>query len=176
MDLGLVSKICLVTGASTGIGRATAIALAHEGARVVVSARTEGSLHDLAAVILEADGIEVVGITVDLATSDGPALLGKKVLAAVGRVDVLINNAGGSRPMTHADDEQVWEKSFLLNFGAARQLTNVLAPLMLERGWGQVVNVSGTLVVKRTPLRRPRRRSKAGRKLRPPPTRRTASR
>ena len=148
MDLGLTGKTCLVTGASTGIGRATALLLAAEGARVVATARSLDPLSTLAAEIREAGGHDPILLVADLAHRDGPGRLATDALARAGQIDVLVNNAGGSRPMPRSDDEAAWEESFLLNFLAARRLTEALAPPMLDRGWGRVVNVSGALIAK----------------------------
>lgn len=148
MDLGLADKTCLVTGASTGIGRATALALAAEGARVIASARSLDALTTLATAIREAGGREPVILTADLAHADGPRHLADAATAAAGQIDVLVNNAGGSRPMTQPDDEAAWQEGFLLNFLAARRLTETLVPGMLERGWGRIINVSGALIAK----------------------------
>ena len=148
MDLGLADKICLVTGASTGIGRATARLLAAEGAYLVVTARTLDPLSTLAAEIRAAGGHDPVLLIGDLAHPDGPGRLAQDALERMGRIDVLINNAGGSRPMQRPDDEAAWEESFQLNFFAARRLTEALAPSMLDRGWGRIVNVSGALIAK----------------------------
>jgi len=148
MDFKLADKICLGTGASSGIGRATAVALAAEGAHVVVTARTLEPLITLATAIREAGGREPVLMTGDLAKPDGPRLLTGQVLAKVDRIDVLINNAGASRPMARPDDDAAWNASFMLNFSAARRMMEMLAPAMLERHWGRIINVTGALVAK----------------------------
>lgn len=148
MDLGLHDRTCLVTGATTGIGRATAALLVREGARVVAAGRNEAALQALAGEILAAGGRSPVVLAVDLATEEGVAALGDAALAAAGRIDVLVNNAGGSRPMADPADEAAWNESFALNFEAARRLTHRLGPAMVERGWGRVVNVSGAVVIK----------------------------
>ncbi|KMO33451.1 3-oxoacyl-ACP reductase [Methylobacterium variabile] len=149
MDLRLADKVCLVTGASTGIGRATAMALAAEGAQVVVSARSRPPLEELAAAVTAAGGRAPVVLTADLAEAEGPQRLSEALLREAGRhVDVLVNNAGGSRPLEAWDDEAAWDEGFRLNFLAARRLTEALAPAMLERGWGRIINVSGAVVAK----------------------------
>ena len=148
LDLKLADKIGLVTGASTGIGRATAVILAREGARVVATARSLEALDGLAAEIAAAGGPEPVLLAADVTTADGPSRLVRDVLSRVDRVDVLVNNAGGSRPLARPDDQAVWEESFLLNFTAARRLTEMLVEPMAERGWGRVVNVSGAVAAK----------------------------
>ncbi|MET7244671.1 SDR family oxidoreductase [Methylobacterium sp. EM32] len=148
MDLRLTDKTCLVTGASTGIGRATAMALAAEGARIVVSARSRPPLEELAAAIVAAGGPPPTILTADLAEPDGPPRLAEALRGAARSVDVLVNNAGGSRPLDVWNDEAAWDEGFRLNFLAARRLTEALVPAMLERGFGRIVNVSGAVVAK----------------------------
>lgn len=148
MDLKLTDKICLVTGASTGIGRATALALANEGAQVIATARSMEPLSTLAAAIREAGGRDPIVLTADFAQPDGSRELARQVLDKAGRVDVLVNNAGGSRPLERPDDDAAWDESLMLNFLAVRRLTEALVPAMLERQWGRVVNVSGAIVAK----------------------------
>ena len=148
MDLQLSDKICLVTGASTGIGSATAVALAAEGARVVVAARSLEALSDVSARIQTAGGIAPVLLAADFGEDTGTERLAAAALAAMGRVDVLVNNAGGSRPMSTLDDQAVWAESFQLNFVAARRLGETLLPAMAARGWGRVINVTGALIGK----------------------------
>lgn len=148
MDLELKDRVCLVTGASTGIGRATAIALAAEHARVVATARSLGALDELAAAIQAIGGAAPVLMVADLARDGGAEQLAADALAAAGKVDVLINNAGGSRPMTVPDDPAIWNESFQFNFIAARQLGERLIPAMAARGWGRVISVTGAIVGK----------------------------
>ncbi len=149
MDLGLSGKTCLVTGASSGIGRATAILLAAEGARVVATARSLPALRTLAEEVCAAGGAEPLLLTADLGQEGAPDQLASQALAARRRVDVLVNNAGGSRPMTEPDDGAAWAEGFRLNFEAPRRLAERLLPPMLDGGWGRVVNVTGAIVAKR---------------------------
>ena len=148
MDLHLNGRICLVTGASSGIGRATAIALAGEGARVVATARTLDALKTLAAAIQAVEGPAPVLLAADLAQDGAAERLAAETLAAVGQVDVLVNNAGGSRPMPVPDDPAVWAEAFQLNFVAGRRLGEYLIPAMASRGWGRVISVTGAIVGK----------------------------
>jgi 3-oxoacyl-[acyl-carrier protein] reductase len=148
MDLGLADRIVCVTGASTGIGRAAAIAFAAEGARVVAAARSIAGLQPLADAIRAAGGFEPVLVAGDLARADGAEALASQVIAEVGHVDVLVNNAGGSRPLERPDDAAAWAEAFVLNFDSARQLTQHLLPGMVERRWGRVVCVSGAVAAK----------------------------
>jgi len=148
MDLKLSGKVCLVTGASSGIGRATALLLAIEGSRVIATARSIGGLTTLAAEIRDVGRLAPLLLTADLVQPDASRLLTGKILSELGHVDVLVNNAGGSRPMQRADDEAAWEESLLLNFMSARRLAEALVPGMRERRWGRVINVSGAIVAK----------------------------
>jgi 3-oxoacyl-[acyl-carrier protein] reductase len=148
LDLGIAGKISLVTGASTGIGHATALLMAAEGATVVAAARNRAALEALASEIVGAGGTAPILLTADFTAPGGIEALADAALTAVGRIDILVNNAGGSRPMTDPTDEAFWTEAFQLNFEAARRLTHRIAPGMVERGWGRVVNVSGALISK----------------------------
>ena len=148
MDLNLTGRRCLVTGASTGIGRAIAATLAAEGAQVAIAARDRRSLEELAAQIVGKGGTAPIPLTGDLATHDGPQALATAALAALGGVDVLVNNAGGSRPMPPDAGDDIWEESFALNFTAARHLTQALTPGMKAAKWGRIVNLTGAIVAK----------------------------
>ncbi|MBL8347807.1 MAG: SDR family oxidoreductase [Rubrivivax sp.] len=137
-----------MTGASTGIGRAVALLLAAEGARVVITARSVAPLTALAAEMRAAGGREPVVLTADFVQPNAAHGLAERVLKEVGRIDVLINNAGGSRPLDRPDDDTAWDEALLLNFLSARRLAERLLPGMAERRWGRVVNVSGAVVAK----------------------------
>ncbi len=148
MDLHLADRRCLVTGASTGIGRAVAVLLASEGARVAIAARDPAALDALSRDIVNAGGSAPVALTGDLAAPEGPQTLAAAALSALGGIDVLINNAGGSRPLPPDAGDEVWEESFALNFRSARKLTEALAPGMKAATWGRIVNVTGAIVAK----------------------------
>ena len=146
MDLHLKDRVCLVTGASTGIGRATALALAAEGARVVATARSLDALDTLADAVQAAGGAVPLLLAADFAQDGGAKQLAAEALAAAGQVDVLVNNAGGSRPMPVPDDAAIWAEAFQLNFVAARRLGECLIPAMAARGWGRVISVTGAII------------------------------
>ena len=148
MDLKLQDRLCLVTGASSGIGRATAVVLASEGARVVATARSLAALDGLADEFRASGCDEPLRLVADFARPGAPDRLVDEVLDRVGAVDVLVNNAGGSRPMADPDDAAVWEEALRVNFDAPRRLGERLIPAMAERGWGRVVSVTGSIVAK----------------------------
>src|SRR5687768_6870772 len=97
MDLQLKGKTALVTGASAGIGRGIAKALAAEGVRVALTARRIDKLHELSREIVAAGAPEPVCIEQDMLADDAAARVARAANAGLGQVDILINNAGGSR-------------------------------------------------------------------------------
>ena len=135
MDLELEGKICVVTGASRGIGLAITRALVAEGAVVVAGARTIDNLN----------GIEgVTSVVVDLGSRDGPGQLVKRAVDDHGRIDVLVNNVGGVRLrlkgfLGTSDEEFEWAMN--LNFFAALRATRAAVTFMIDRG-GAIVNVA----------------------------------
>jgi 3-oxoacyl-[acyl-carrier protein] reductase len=143
MDLQLRDKTALVTGASIGIGRAIARGLAEEGVRLAIVARRVELLEELADEIVAADGYRPVVIQQDVMEEGSPARVAAEALAALGRVDILINNAGGSRPMPVDAPEELWVEAMTLNFTRPRQLTHALLPSMIEHQWGRIVNITG---------------------------------
>ena len=149
MELNLSGKKALVTGASSGIGYSVAMILAREGAQLAVAATSAERLAPLLE-SMAAEGLPNPALcTADLTAPDGPASIAEQALAALGEVDILINNAGGSRPMKGISPEEaeaVWEESMMLNFTSCRLLAQAILPGMQARGWGRVVNISGALV------------------------------
>jgi len=131
-------KTAIVTGAGSGIGRATALRLAREGATVVAADISEARLGELAA---GNPGLALIPVTADMATGDGVATA---VASASGRVDALANVAGimdGFLPPAEIDD-QTWERVFAVNVTSMMRLTRAVLPIMLAAGGGAIVNVS----------------------------------
>ncbi|MEM1031439.1 MAG: SDR family NAD(P)-dependent oxidoreductase [Myxococcota bacterium] len=133
----LEGRVALVTGASRGIGAAIARRLAAEGARVVVSARNEAALRAIAA---DVDGVPVPMDVADPA-STGAAL--DRIAAEVGRVDILVPNAGisSSAPYARTTDD-AWERMMTVNATAVMRQCRRLIPAMVDAGWGRVVIVA----------------------------------
>jgi len=143
MDLQLGDKTALVTGASTGIGRAIARGLAAEGVRVAVVARRGELLASLADEIVAAGGHRPVAIEQDIMAEDAAARLRDRALEGLGRVDILVNNAGGSRVLPIDAPEERWTEAITLNFTRQRQIAHALLPGMIERRWGRIINITG---------------------------------
>lgn len=144
MDLQLNDKTALVTGASVGIGRGIAKALAAEGVRLAITARRVDKLREVAAEIVAAGGKEPVLIEQDMYADDAAQKLAQAAMQGLGHVDILVNNAGGSRSFKdlHVSEEQ-WQEAITLNFHRPRQLGDALIDQMIARKWGRIVCITG---------------------------------
>jgi 3-oxoacyl-[acyl-carrier protein] reductase len=143
MDLHLSDKTALVTGASAGIGRAIARGLAAEGVRTAIVARRTERLEALSRDIAAAGGPAPVIVTADVMDEEAVAAIAHEARRGLGQVDILINCAGGSRPMPVDAPEERWEEAMTLNFTRVRQLTHAVLPGMIDRHWGRIVNITG---------------------------------
>jgi len=143
MDLQLKGRTAVVTGASMGIGRAIARGLAAEGVRLAVVARRQALLAELAGEIKAAGGTAPAIIAQDIMAADAAHRIRDAALAALGHVEILVNCAGGSRPLPIDAEEARWEEAITLNFTRQRQITHALLPQMIERNWGRVINITG---------------------------------
>jgi len=148
MDLGLAGRACVVTGASSGIGRETALQLCAEGANVLLVARGEerlAAVAEEAARAAEPAGGAATALTLDITDKDA----GERMLATAeerfGTLDVLVNNAGAAkwRDLDDIPDED-WRAQYELNVMAPLRAMRAAIPPMAERGWGRVVNVCST--------------------------------
>jgi 3-oxoacyl-[acyl-carrier protein] reductase len=139
MDLQLAGRTALVTGASMGIGRAIAKALAAEGVKVAVMARRRNLLEELQREV----GRTLVIIEADLLQDGSPDRIAAAALEGLGSVEILVNNAGGSRRFTLESTDAQWDEALTLNFIRQRQLTHRLLPQMLARKWGRIINITG---------------------------------
>ncbi len=144
MDLKLRDKTCLVTGASRGIGRGIAKVLAAEGCRVAVVARRGPLLEELADEIVAAGGTRPLIVAADLTADGAMERIRYRVLEAFGGgLDVLVNNAGSSRPVPWNATEEQWHEGMRLNFELVRRLTNQFIPTMRARRFGRIINITG---------------------------------
>lgn len=141
----LTDRAAVVTGAGRGIGAATAVALAEAGADVVISSRTKDDL-DSVAERVRAAGRRAHAVTADLSDVDSVAGLAAAARVEFGRLDVVVNNLGGTypRPLLETTTEFL-EEAFRFNVSTAHALTAAAAPVMLESGGGAVVNISSIM-------------------------------
>jgi 3-oxoacyl-[acyl-carrier protein] reductase len=138
LELGLKDKVAIVTGGSRGIGRAIGLAFAAEGCHVAICARGEERLRETEAELRQR-GVRAYGVAADV-TQPG-ALEGFVEAAArdLGRIDVLVNNVGGSRP---GDEDEAWLAAFEVNLLAAVRASRAALPHLRARGGGSIVHVS----------------------------------
>jgi 3-oxoacyl-[acyl-carrier protein] reductase len=143
VDLGIDGRVALVMGASKGIGKGIAGALAREGARIAISSRSEESLRAAA----EEIGGEVKVFPADSRDLDRLKELPGEVTKGLGPIDILVANTGGPPPGAALDNSlEEWEEAFRSLVLAPRVLLEVVVPGMRERGWGRIVNVSSTSI------------------------------
>jgi 3-oxoacyl-[acyl-carrier protein] reductase len=139
VDLELAGRTALVTGASIGMGRGIALALAREGVKLAVAARRRNLLEELESETRQ----RLVLIEADFLAEGAPERIAKAALAGLGSVDILVNNAGGSRRFDLQTGEAQWEEAITLNFTRHRQLTHQLLAQMMARKWGRIINITG---------------------------------
>jgi 3-oxoacyl-[acyl-carrier protein] reductase len=141
MDLGLSDRVCAITGASRGIGRATATTLAREGARLLLAGRNRDALAEVAdACTADAGAVHVLAI--DVTEPDAGEQIVEESRTRLGGIDVLVNNAGTSavKPIEQLTDED-WQAQWELNVMAPMRLMRAAGPVMAAAGWGRIVNI-----------------------------------
>jgi 3-oxoacyl-[acyl-carrier protein] reductase len=137
VELGIEGKVALVTAAARGIGLAIARALATEGARVSVVARTANDVQRVA------ESIGGFGVAADLLTDDGCQRAVEETEHALGRIEILVNNLGARAGSSWKDTGIAeFEAAFRGNLVVTARMTELVLPRMLERGWGRVVVIS----------------------------------
>lgn len=147
----LKDKVALITGGSLGLGKATAILFAEEGAKVVITGRTEKTLKET---VDEAKkkGFEIDYLVSDVSKEEDCKEAVDFVIGKYGKLDILFNNAGvlyvGT---THETDTEIWDKTFAINARGTYLMSKYAIPHMLEKGYGCIVNNSSVLGLKAVP-------------------------
>jgi 3-oxoacyl-[acyl-carrier protein] reductase len=141
MDLELRDRVAIVTGSSRGLGKATAMALAQEGAGVVLNGRGERSLQETADEIQKAGGV-VEPVAADVSTEAGCQRLVSRAMEVFGKVDILVNNAGGGTAARLDSPDGDWSASLDWMFWPSLRLSRLVAPGMRERKWGVIVMIA----------------------------------
>jgi NAD(P)-dependent dehydrogenase (short-subunit alcohol dehydrogenase family) len=142
----LSGKVALVTGGSKGLGKAMARGLVEAGADIVISSRHESELRSALEDILR--GTERRGrfVVADMSKRDDVARLARSALELMGRVDILINNAGTNTPQPiDAITDDVWDQIMEINLNSVMALTRALVPQMKARRWGRIIHISSIL-------------------------------
>ena len=145
MDFGIKGKRAFVSGASSGIGKAIALALAKEGCTVVVHGRDKERSEETAREV-EALGAKAVVTLGDLATEAGCRKVSEETLAAIGAVDILVNNTGVALlkhdPVWSDIPYQTWLDSYEVNLMSTLRMSTLFLPGLKESGWGRIINIS----------------------------------
>lgn len=147
MDLGINNRIALVCGASKGLGKAVALGLGQEGARLAICSRNKENILKIASEISKTTGAEVLGISADLSRAEEARRFFKEAWEHFGRVDILVTNAGGppSLPFAKITDDQ-WKSAFDLTLMSAVILIRECLPVMQEQRFGRIVNITSVAV------------------------------
>jgi 3-oxoacyl-[acyl-carrier protein] reductase len=147
VDLGLDGKVALVAASSKGLGKASALALAREGARVTICSRTEAELQAAAEEIRGETGAEVLAVPADLTTAEGIGHVVAATVTRFGGVDVLVNNSGGPALGRFEDlDDDDWRQALevvTLNFV---RFVREVVPYMRDKHWGRIIGIQSSSV------------------------------
>lgn len=147
MDLGLKGKTAIVAAASKGMGKACALGLAAEGARVAICARTEADVIAAAEEIREKTHAEVVAIPADVRRPEDIKRVVAKTVEAFGGADILVTNAGGPPPGAFDQmSDAEWQAAFELNLLSTIRLIRQVLPYMREKRWGRILNIQSSSV------------------------------
>jgi len=159
----LSGRTALITGGSRGLGKAMALALAEAGADLFLCSRNDGELRSAAEAIAAATGRRVLWRTADMTRRDDVADLAAVAQAELGKIDILINNAGFNipQPIDEINDAD-WDRLVELNLTSCMALTRALAPGMKQRRWGRVIHISSIMALASTAGRNAYSATKAG--------------
>jgi 3-oxoacyl-[acyl-carrier protein] reductase len=147
MDLGIKGKTALVTGASSGLGFAAALALAHEGVQVVINSRSEKNLQAAAIRIEQETGYRPIALKGDLSVDGTAERLVEETVSRVGKLDILVSNAGGPPAGSFLElDKEAWKKSAQPTFHSAVDLARAALPHMLKNRWGRIIFITSVAV------------------------------
>jgi gluconate 5-dehydrogenase len=159
---GLDGRVALVSGGSSGIGKAIGLALGRAGARVVLVARREAELAG-AVREFEAEGLAARALSCDLADREALRGFAGRAAEAFGAPDILVNASGINVRKSFEDTgDDDWDRSLAINLTAPFLLTRALAPAMRERGWGRIINITSLQCVRAFPDSAPYGASKGG--------------
>jgi len=147
MELGLAGKVAIVGGASRGIGKAAAMALAREGCPIAIGARGREGLEAAAAEIADATGGEVLPVVCDMSRYQDIRRFVAETVARFGRLDIVVNNAGGPPLGTfEAHSDGVWQAALDQNFLSVTRMVREALPHLRRQGGGRIINITSVAV------------------------------
>jgi 3-oxoacyl-[acyl-carrier protein] reductase len=152
MDLGLKGKTALICGASAGLGYAVAEALAREGCRVAINARTPSDLREAAARLGKESGAEVLALPADVSVPTDAEMIVRDATKAFGKLDIVLANAGGPPPgpfLSH--DQATWVRALETNLLSTVSLFRAALPGMIERKWGRLLVITSISALEPVP-------------------------
>jgi NAD(P)-dependent dehydrogenase (short-subunit alcohol dehydrogenase family) len=160
----LSGKVCLVTGGSRGLGREMVLAFAEQGADVVIASRKLDACESLAAEVREKHGVRALAVACNVGVWSQRDELVERVYAELGRVDVLVNNAGMSPLYPSLDEvsEELWDKVQGINLKGPFRLSAAVGRRMAEGDGGSIINVSSVAAIRPDALSLPYSAAKAG--------------
>lgn len=142
----LAGRVALITGGSKGLGLAMARGLAEAGADIVIASRHEDELRTALDKILAGTGRKGIYVVADVSRRDDVRRLADTTLAKMGRVDVLVNNAGTNTPQAIDQiTDETWDRVMEINLNSIMVLTRALVPQMKERRWGRIIHISSIM-------------------------------
>jgi len=141
MDLGLRNKVAIIGGSSKGLGKACAIALARDGAKLAICARNENELNLTAKELKIKFGTQVLPVVADLTKYEDIKLLVNETIRTFGKIDILVNNTGGPSPGGFFDhDDAAWESAFQKILMYVVRICREVIPYMKKQNWGRIIN------------------------------------
>ncbi|MGA9588859.1 MAG: SDR family oxidoreductase [Salegentibacter sp.] len=147
MDLGLRNKIAFVAASSQGLGKAVALELAREGAKVIINGRHKDRLESTKTEIAAACDAEVTTIAGDLSIAEDRERIVNKILDKFGHIDILVTNTGGPPSGKFEDFEQEdWDKAYNLLLGSAVSIIRSFIPGMKKQQWGRIISITSQTV------------------------------
>lgn len=147
MDLGLRGKVAFIAGGSQGLGKAVALEMSREGAKLAICALDDPELPAAVEEVKAATGGEIIGIPADLTNADQAKSFVRKGIEHFGTVDILVNNAGGPPSRTFLEiDDDLWMFGVRLNLMSTILMTREAVPKMIEKRWGRIINMTSIAV------------------------------
>jgi 3-oxoacyl-[acyl-carrier protein] reductase len=147
MDLGLREKVALVVGGSQGLGKAVAMEMSREGAKIAIGALDDPELPKAVEEVSQATGGEIIGIPVDVTDGEQARRFVQKSLEHYGTLDILVNNAGGPPSKTFLEiDDDLWYAGFRLDLMSTIIMTREAVRTMVEKRWGRIINMTSVAI------------------------------